>query len=401
MPAIVPPFLLAPLPHCLSLCLPAPIPGLISMFISTGYDGELIAGVLAFFPPKQIMPVSFVLAALKTLKASPDELISAAPADLLLLARFSSSAVAGPGPPPSLLGFYALLSCGTSSPSPGVPLHAILSPHLPPLTSRNSPYLSSLPNPPTIRTVSILPEKTTPVPDEQDTVTYFTVTTTGVALQITVPPTPIYDPPLPAFTKHVLSLSSKNLKSLILTRGGTLPPFPEKPSVQKTALELHNPPPSSPPSLPCLILSHGNAADIGLMSLRSIELSIALTAVVVSYDYSGYGSSPPVPSPPGEAMRGLPRGMALSCTESAVYKNIADVYDFVTSPLFSPSVTLASSRPVEIAGIYLYGQSVGSGPSVWLASELGKGPVREKCDGGKVCQAVGTAACCCGGWCCR
>ncbi|KAF0748916.1 hypothetical protein AaE_007201, partial [Aphanomyces astaci] len=93
-----------------------------------------------------------------------------------------------------------------------------------------------------------------------------------------------------------------------------------------------------------IIYSHGNATDCGAMYLRYISLSRELKVNVVGYDYSGYGGATGTPS------------------EANTYADITAVYDHVLAHV-CPS-------PQQVI---LYGQSVGSGPSIYLAAER---PVR-------------------------
>ncbi|KDO31213.1 hypothetical protein SPRG_03831 [Saprolegnia parasitica CBS 223.65] len=89
-----------------------------------------------------------------------------------------------------------------------------------------------------------------------------------------------------------------------------------------------------------LIFSHGNATDCGAMYSRYIALSRELAVNVVAYDYSGYG-----------AATGRPN-------EANTYTDITAVFDFCVQHLRYPAHK-----------IILYGQSVGSGPSIYLAAK--------------------------------
>ncbi|XP_039126073.1 alpha/beta hydrolase domain-containing protein 17B-like [Dioscorea cayenensis subsp. rotundata] len=90
-----------------------------------------------------------------------------------------------------------------------------------------------------------------------------------------------------------------------------------------------------------LLYSHGNAADIGQMFDLFIELSAHLRVNIMAYDYSGYGQSTGKPS------------------EYNTYADIEAVYDCVKTQYAAKDEDLI-----------LYGQSVGSGPTVDLASRL-------------------------------
>ncbi|XP_065874238.1 uncharacterized protein [Euphorbia lathyris] len=90
-----------------------------------------------------------------------------------------------------------------------------------------------------------------------------------------------------------------------------------------------------------LLYSHGNAADIGQMYELFIELSIHLRINVMGYDYSGYGQSSGKPS------------------EHNTYADIEAAYK-----------CLEESYGNKQENIILYGQSVGSGPTLDLAARL-------------------------------
>lgn len=90
-----------------------------------------------------------------------------------------------------------------------------------------------------------------------------------------------------------------------------------------------------------LLYSHGNAADIGQMYELFIELSIHLKVNVMGYDYSGYGQSTGKP------------------TENNTYADIEAAYK-----------RLEETYGTKQEDIILYGQSVGSGPTLDLAARL-------------------------------
>lgn len=90
-----------------------------------------------------------------------------------------------------------------------------------------------------------------------------------------------------------------------------------------------------------LLYSHGNAADVGQMYELFIELSIHLKVNLLGYDYSGYGQSSGKPS------------------EHNTYADIEAAYK-----------CLEENYGAKQEDIILYGQSVGSGPTVDLASRL-------------------------------
>lgn len=90
-----------------------------------------------------------------------------------------------------------------------------------------------------------------------------------------------------------------------------------------------------------LLYSHGNAADLGQMFELFVELGLRLRLNIIGYDYSGYGQSTGKPS------------------ECNTYADIDAVYK-----------CLKEKYGVKDEQLILYGQSVGSGPTVDLASHL-------------------------------
>ncbi|XP_031500481.1 uncharacterized protein LOC116264420 [Nymphaea colorata] len=90
-----------------------------------------------------------------------------------------------------------------------------------------------------------------------------------------------------------------------------------------------------------LLYSHGNAADLGQMLDLFIELSVHLRVNLMGYDYSGYGHSTGKPS------------------ECNTYADIEAAYK-----------CLKEHYGVKDEDLILYGQSVGSGPTLDLASQL-------------------------------
>ncbi|KAG8072750.1 hypothetical protein GUJ93_ZPchr0006g40683 [Zizania palustris] len=92
-----------------------------------------------------------------------------------------------------------------------------------------------------------------------------------------------------------------------------------------------------------LLYSHGNAADLGQMLGLFLELRAHLRVNIMSYDYSGYGAS-----------TGKPSEYNTYCDIEAVYECLKKEYG------------------IEPEDLILYGQSVGSGPTLHLASRLEK-----------------------------
>ncbi|CAK9175811.1 unnamed protein product [Ilex paraguariensis] len=92
-----------------------------------------------------------------------------------------------------------------------------------------------------------------------------------------------------------------------------------------------------------VLYSHGNAADLGQMYELFSELSVHLRVNLMGYDYSGYGQSSGKPS------------------EQNTYADVEAAYR-----------CLEEKYGVKEEDIILYGQSVGSGPTLDLASRLSR-----------------------------
>ena len=90
-----------------------------------------------------------------------------------------------------------------------------------------------------------------------------------------------------------------------------------------------------------ILHSHGNAVDLGIMCSFYCDLSESLKVNVLGYDYSGYG---------------------LSTGKPSIRNTFADIR--------ACSKYLVQDLHVDPNDIVLYGQSVGSGPTCELASEL-------------------------------
>lgn len=94
------------------------------------------------------------------------------------------------------------------------------------------------------------------------------------------------------------------------------------------------------PTTKTILYSHGNATDIGAMSSLQAIIAKHCKVNVLVYDYSGYGESGGVPM------------------EKNTYRDIKLIYEWTVK-----NVTGHESN------VILYGQSVGSGPSCYLASK--------------------------------
>ncbi|KAK7350670.1 hypothetical protein VNO77_09531 [Canavalia gladiata] len=112
--------------------------------------------------------------------------------------------------------------------------------------------------------------------------------------------------------------------------------FPNRRGTEIVAMYVRHPMAKS-----TILYSHGNAADIGQMYELFVELSIHLRVNLMGYDYSGYGQSSGKPS------------------EHNTYADIEAAYKY-----------LEENYGAKQEDIILYGQSVGSGPTLDLAARL-------------------------------
>jgi abhydrolase domain-containing protein 17 len=92
-----------------------------------------------------------------------------------------------------------------------------------------------------------------------------------------------------------------------------------------------------------ILFSHGNAADIGAMTPRFLEIATHLEVNVCGYDYSGYG------------------GGTGSPTEHQVHYDAAATLSF-----------LQRVYQIRRSEIIVYGESIGSGPTTKLAASKGE-----------------------------
>mmetsp|Transcript_2320 Transcript_2320/g.4454 ORF Transcript_2320/g.4454 Transcript_2320/m.4454 type:complete len:401 (+) Transcript_2320:55-1257(+) len=88
------------------------------------------------------------------------------------------------------------------------------------------------------------------------------------------------------------------------------------------------------------LVSHGNATDLGLLRNHLIEFSKVLQVSVYAYDYTGYGLS---------TNHGRPTVSDCLCDISCAYKHLTRVLG------------------VKSSQVVLYGQSLGTGPTLELA----------------------------------
>jgi pimeloyl-ACP methyl ester carboxylesterase len=92
-----------------------------------------------------------------------------------------------------------------------------------------------------------------------------------------------------------------------------------------------------------ILFSHGNAEDLGMIYDWFNDLSRVLRVNIMAYDYTGYGKS-----------NGAP-------TEENCYADIESAYQY-----------LLDVRGLQPEQIVLYGRSLGSGPSCYLASKTAR-----------------------------
>ncbi|KAL0927534.1 hypothetical protein M5K25_001710 [Dendrobium thyrsiflorum] len=90
-----------------------------------------------------------------------------------------------------------------------------------------------------------------------------------------------------------------------------------------------------------VLYSHGNATDLGQLYELFAQLKVNLRVNLMGYDYSGYGASSGKPS------------------ESNTYADIEAIYE-----------CLQTEYGVSQEDLVLYGQSLGSGPTLHLAARL-------------------------------
>lgn len=99
-----------------------------------------------------------------------------------------------------------------------------------------------------------------------------------------------------------------------------------------------------------LLFSHGNAEDLGMMYKRMKDLALVLCVNIMAYDYTGYGLS-----------TGSETGARQGPSENMIYRNIEAAYKY-----------LREQRNIPASSIILYGRSLGSGPSCYLAAKTTK-----------------------------
>jgi pimeloyl-ACP methyl ester carboxylesterase len=120
-----------------------------------------------------------------------------------------------------------------------------------------------------------------------------------------------------------------------------------------------------------ILFSHGNAEDLGMMYKRMKDLALVLCVNVMAYDYTGYGLSCVEGDDERElnefvevdkngkkmSNRDLNRSLNVP-SENMIYRNIEAAYVYLTQ-----------TRGIPSRNIILYGRSLGSGPSCYLAAK--------------------------------
>lgn len=91
--------------------------------------------------------------------------------------------------------------------------------------------------------------------------------------------------------------------------------------------------------MPTILWSHGNAEDIGNLEDLFVRFN-SQGYGILAYDYPGYGQSDGEPN------------------EKGCYESVETAYLYLTNDL-----------KVSADDVIIYGQSVGSGPAVWIASQ--------------------------------
>ena len=108
-----------------------------------------------------------------------------------------------------------------------------------------------------------------------------------------------------------------------------------------------------------ILFSHGNAEDLGMMHIRMKDLAMVLGVNILAYDYTGYGLSIPGPAHGnGMTMDASGRSTPEVPSENMCYRNIEAAFRYLTE-----------TRKIPPHQIILYGRSLGSGPSCYLAAK--------------------------------
>lgn len=114
----------------------------------------------------------------------------------------------------------------------------------------------------------------------------------------------------------------------------------KKPNSQSTIVILYIKNKTKNNSKNTIIYSHGSSIDLGSLFPSLLDISTVLKCDVISYDYTGYGQST------GEFQ------------EREIYSDIDEVIDFTVVNLH-----------IDIAHIVLFGNSIGTVPSFYIAAK--------------------------------
>ncbi|MFS8033531.1 putative serine aminopeptidase, S33, alpha/Beta hydrolase [Helianthus anomalus] len=147
-------------------------------------------------------------------------------------------------------------------------------------------------------------------------------------------------PPTPPSYRVVVTTDSNSLRMTDVPERGNVDvlKIKTKRGTEIVAVYVKN-----PASKLTILYSHGNAADLGQMYELFCQLSLHLRVNLMGYDYTGYGRSSGKP------------------TEHNTYADIEAAYR-----------CLVETYGVNEEDVILYGQSVGSGPTLDLASRLSR-----------------------------
>ncbi|KAJ0495009.1 putative serine aminopeptidase, S33, alpha/Beta hydrolase [Helianthus annuus] len=145
-------------------------------------------------------------------------------------------------------------------------------------------------------------------------------------------------PPTPPSYRVVVTTDSNSLRMTDVPERGNVDvlKIKTKRGTEIVAVYVKN-----PAAKLTILYSHGNAADLGQMYELFCQLSLHLRVNLMGYDYTGYGRSSGKP------------------TEHNTYADIEAAYR-----------CLVETYGVKEEDVILYGQSVGSGPTLDLASRL-------------------------------
>jgi len=105
-----------------------------------------------------------------------------------------------------------------------------------------------------------------------------------------------------------------------------------------------------------ILFSHGNAEDLGMIYDWFNDLARVLRVNIMAYDYTGYGKSTA-----GAGNSNGNNNASFGASEYNCYNDIDAAFEYLTE-----------TRRIQPEQIVLYGRSLGSGPSCYLASRTAK-----------------------------